>query len=95
MGPLGRQLREPTDRRAVADTFARTRLSTVAGELDWTCGPTPNIACLPLIGGQWIPGRHHTLDLALVTNAALPAVRTDREPARCSAVSESAAGLHS
>ncbi|MFG3013076.1 ABC transporter substrate-binding protein [Streptomyces cinerochromogenes] len=47
---------DPADRASVADAVARTRLDTVAGTLDWTGGPTPDIALLPLVGGQWQSG---------------------------------------
>lgn len=46
---------DPADRASVADAVARTRLDTIAGTLDWTGGPKPNIALLPLVGGQWHP----------------------------------------
>ncbi|MFI7615786.1 ABC transporter substrate-binding protein [Nonomuraea terrae] len=64
---------DPADSGAVAEAIARTRLATVAGVLDWTNGPTPNIAVLPLIGGQWLPTRHGH-ELAVVTNTAAPDV---------------------
>lgn len=64
---------DPADRRAVAQAIGRTRLDTIAGRLDWTCGPTPNIALIPLVGGQWHPARDgHRL--AVVTNTAAPDV---------------------
>ncbi|GGS76121.1 hypothetical protein GCM10010156_38600 [Planobispora rosea] len=62
---------DPTDRRAIAQAIARTRIETIAGPLDWTSGPTPNIALVPLVGGQWQETRHGH-DLAVVTNTALP-----------------------
>ncbi|WP_043628665.1 ABC transporter substrate-binding protein [Nonomuraea candida] len=70
---------DPADRRAVADAIAATRLSTIAGVLDWQAGPTPNVALVPLIGGQWRPGRHHPGDLAVVTNTALPEIPIEAE----------------
>ncbi|WP_431040643.1 ABC transporter substrate-binding protein [Streptomyces sp. P1-3] len=75
---------DPTDRRSVADAIGRLRLATMAGTLDWTSGPTPNIALVPLIGGQWRPGRDRAHELALVTNTRLPTVPLDGDvvPAR-------------
>ncbi|MBT2414731.1 ABC transporter substrate-binding protein [Streptomyces sp. ISL-12] len=64
---------DPTDRASVADALAGTRLDTIAGRLDWTRGPTPNIALLPLAGGQW----QHDAEgprLAVVSNRAHPDV---------------------
>ncbi|MFE0046853.1 ABC transporter substrate-binding protein [Streptomyces albireticuli] len=67
---------DPTDRRAVAEALGRTKLSTVAGDLDFTTGPAPGIALLPLAGGQWQPtGRGHRL--AVVSNNRLPQVPLD------------------
>jgi branched-chain amino acid transport system substrate-binding protein len=64
---------DPTDRRAIAQAITSTRITTMAGSLDWTSGPTPNIALVPLVGGQWQPtSRGH--ELALVTNTGLPEV---------------------
>ncbi|MFC6579691.1 ABC transporter substrate-binding protein [Planomonospora parontospora] len=62
---------DPTDRGAIAQAIARTRTETMAGPLDWTNGPTPNIALVPLAGGQWQETRHGH-DLAVVTSTALP-----------------------
>ncbi|WP_437034578.1 ABC transporter substrate-binding protein [Streptomyces sp. enrichment culture] len=64
---------DPTDRTSVARALAGTRLDTVAGILDWTRGPTPNVALLPLVGGQWQPGAHGPR-LVLVGNGAHPGV---------------------
>ncbi|MFI7452620.1 ABC transporter substrate-binding protein [Nonomuraea sp. NPDC049714] len=64
---------DPTDRHAIAQAISSTRITTMAGSLDWTSGPTPNIALVPLVGGQWQPtSRGH--ELALVTNTGLPEV---------------------
>ncbi|WP_197093421.1 ABC transporter substrate-binding protein [Nonomuraea sp. SBT364] len=64
---------DPADRHAVARALSRTHITTMAGSLDWTSGPTPNIALVPLAGGQWQPTRHGH-DLAVVTNTGLPEV---------------------
>ncbi|WP_437023119.1 ABC transporter substrate-binding protein [Streptomyces sp. enrichment culture] len=74
---------DPADRASVAETLAATRLDTIAGTLDWTRGPTPNIALLRLSGGQWHPGPRGPR-LAVVTNAGNPGVPLtgDLAPAR-------------
>ncbi|NSC20213.1 ABC transporter substrate-binding protein [Streptomyces albus subsp. chlorinus] len=64
---------DPTDRAAVAHTLAKTRAETVVGPLDWTRGPTPNIALLPLAGGQWQPAPNGPR-LAVVSNTRVPGV---------------------
>ncbi|MEG8277228.1 ABC transporter substrate-binding protein [Streptomyces sp. AHA2] len=58
---------DPTDRRSVAAALGATRLHTMAGLLDWTGGPVPNVATVALAGGQWQPGIRHDYELAIVT----------------------------
>ncbi|MFI9202434.1 ABC transporter substrate-binding protein [Streptomyces sp. NPDC053048] len=70
---------DPDDRFTVAAALGRTRLATVAGLLDFTTGPAPNIALLPLIGGQWRQRRGREPELAVVTNTRLPGIRPDAE----------------
>ncbi|WP_093803086.1 ABC transporter substrate-binding protein [Streptomyces sp. Wb2n-11] len=57
---------EPADPASVAAALARTRLETIAGPLDWTSGPVPNVAAVRLAAGQWQPGRRHAYELAVV-----------------------------
>ncbi|MEE1940011.1 ABC transporter substrate-binding protein [Streptomyces sp. TRM 70361] len=59
---------DPADPAAVAEVVGRTRLETIAGPLDWTAGPVPNVATVRLAGGQWQPGTRHDHELAVVTN---------------------------
>ncbi|MFD5103372.1 ABC transporter substrate-binding protein [Streptomyces albidochromogenes] len=59
---------DPADRRCVADTLGRTRLDTIAGPLDWTAGPVPNVATVALAGGQWQQGTRHDYELTVVTS---------------------------
>lgn len=70
---------DPTDRPAIAAALGRTRLPTIAGLIDFTCGPTPNVALLPLAGGQWRPGRGRRHELALVTTTRLPRLTPDAD----------------
>ncbi|MEU6117391.1 ABC transporter substrate-binding protein [Streptomyces sp. NPDC047117] len=70
---------DPHDRRSVADAVGRTRLSTTAGLLDWTSGPTPNVALVPLAGGQWKTGGHHGHELAVVANSRCPDVPVEAD----------------
>ncbi|PRX95404.1 ABC transporter substrate-binding protein [Allonocardiopsis opalescens] len=70
---------DPTDRRSVADAVGRTDLETMAGRLDWTSGPTPNVALVPLVGGQWLRGGRHPHELAVVTNTRLPELAVEAE----------------
>ncbi|MFJ9041896.1 hypothetical protein ACIRF8_35750 [Streptomyces sp. NPDC102406] len=59
---------DPTDRRAVAAALGRARMSTMAGVLDWTCGPVPNVATVALAGGQRQPGSRHDYELTVVSS---------------------------
>ncbi|MEV0122097.1 ABC transporter substrate-binding protein [Streptomyces sp. NPDC050703] len=59
---------DPTDRRSVAVAVGESRVRTIAGVLDWTAGPVPNIATVPLAGGQWQPGTRHDYELTVVTS---------------------------
>jgi branched-chain amino acid transport system substrate-binding protein len=62
-----RTAEDPTDRRSVATALGRTRLATMAGVLDWTHGPVPNVATVALAGGQWQQGTRHDYELTVVT----------------------------
>ncbi|MFJ6675021.1 ABC transporter substrate-binding protein [Actinosynnema sp. NPDC091369] len=57
---------------AVADVLASTRVATIAGVLDWTAGPAPGVAAVPLAGGQWRGGPRPAL--AVVDNRRAPLV---------------------
>ncbi|GAA2603958.1 ABC transporter substrate-binding protein [Streptomyces axinellae] len=68
---------DPHDRKAVAEAVARARLDTMAGPLDWTRGPVPNVATVRLAGGQWKKGTRHPYELSVVANSAFPELRCD------------------
>jgi len=59
---------DPADRRAVAAALGGTRLRTMAGLLDWTAGPVPNVSTVPLAGAQWQQGTRHDYELTVVTH---------------------------
>jgi branched-chain amino acid transport system substrate-binding protein len=60
------------DTTAVAGALAQLRVDTVAGPLDWTAGPVPNVATTPVVGGQWRPGRANPFELVIVSNTRHP-----------------------
>ncbi|GAA2818350.1 ABC transporter substrate-binding protein [Saccharopolyspora taberi] len=70
---------DPTDRESVAAAIGSARLETMAGPLDWTRGPVPNVATVPLVGGQWKPGGRHLRDLAVVSNRRHPEIPVEAE----------------
>lgn len=59
-------------RAGVAAVLGRTRLPTLAGVLDWTAGPVPGVATIPLAGGQWRAGPRP--ELVVVDNRRAPVV---------------------
>ncbi|SDG70664.1 ABC transporter substrate-binding protein [Klenkia brasiliensis] len=67
-----------TDGQAVVDALSSLQVSTIAGDLDWTSGPVPNVAKTPLVGGQWraSDGGEHPFDLVVVSNSEAPEIPT-------------------
>jgi branched-chain amino acid transport system substrate-binding protein len=67
--------------QAVVDAVAGLSVDTVAGTVDWSTGPFPNIAKTPLVGGQWrqTPGVEHPYELVIVTNEQAPEIPTAGE----------------
>ena len=68
---------DPAQAASVAEALGRARLETIAGPLDWTAGPVPNIATVRLSGGQWQPGRRHAYELSVVTNRQVDGLPVD------------------
>jgi branched-chain amino acid transport system substrate-binding protein len=58
---------DPATPDSIAAALYRADIDTVAGRLDWTSGPVPNVARVPLAGGQWQPSERYGYDLALIT----------------------------
>ncbi|MEU7278201.1 ABC transporter substrate-binding protein [Streptomyces sp. NPDC045431] len=67
---------DPTDPPSVTAALATTRLHTMAGLLDWTSGPVPNVATIRLSGGQWQRGRTHPYELVVVDPRGVPGLRS-------------------
>ncbi|MFD1831148.1 ABC transporter substrate-binding protein [Streptomyces desertarenae] len=68
---------DPTQPASVAEALGRARLETVAGPLDWTAGPVPNVATVRLAGGQWQPGRRHDWELRTVASRRVEGLSPD------------------
>jgi branched-chain amino acid transport system substrate-binding protein len=45
---------DPTNKQAVAHAIATLNTVTIAGKVDFTSGPVPNVAPGPIIGSQWV-----------------------------------------
>ncbi|MFB9903610.1 ABC transporter substrate-binding protein [Allokutzneria oryzae] len=69
-----RAARSP-ERAAVAEALAKTTVDTIAGRLDWTSGPVPAVARVPLAGGQW--RMRERPELRVVANDQVPAAVCD------------------
>jgi len=46
----------PKDKAAVAQAIAGLKTDTIAGLVDFTSGPVPNVAHGPILGTQWVKG---------------------------------------
>lgn len=66
------------DKAAINEALNGLKVSTLAGDLDWSAGPTPNVAKTLLTGGQWrqVEGGEFPFDLAIVSNVTAPSVPT-------------------
>lgn len=59
---------------AIREAIASTNLDTIVGLIRWGNGPVKNVAKTPLVGGQWVKGKKHRFDLAIVSNQLAPSV---------------------
>lgn len=72
---------ESIEGQAIIDAVSELSVDTVAGTVDWSSGPFPNIAKTPLVGGQWrqTPGGENPFELVIVTNEQAPEIPTAGE----------------
>lgn len=66
------------DQGAINEALKGLKVSTLAGDLDWSAGPTPNVAVTMLTGGQWrsTDGGEFPFDITITSNAISPSVPT-------------------
>lgn len=71
----------PHDKKAVAKAIAGLKVVSIAGEVDWTSGPVPNVASGPIIGTQWVKsaGGKHQFDYVITENVTDPNVPVQAE----------------
>ncbi|TDP31911.1 ABC transporter substrate-binding protein [Nocardia ignorata] len=74
---------DPTDPDAIANALHRTDIRTMAGRLDWTSGPVPGVAVVPLAGGQWQVTAGHAYDLAVITPGSVEGLRPTADLVVC------------
>ena len=68
---------DPTDKAAVAKALSTLKTTTMAGKVDFTSGPVPNVSPGPIIGAQWVKapaGSKFKLDYVVTEHATDPNV---------------------
>jgi branched-chain amino acid transport system substrate-binding protein len=68
---------DPKSKEAVAKSIATLNTVTIAGKVDFTSGPVPNVSPGPIIGTQWVKapeGSKFPLDYVVTENATDPNV---------------------
>ena len=54
-------------------------METIVGPISWKNGPVPNVAKVPLVGGQWRRGDGGAYELVIVSNSIAKQIpRADR-----------------
>lgn len=72
-----KQAADPKNKETVAKSIATLNTVTIAGKVDFTSGPFPNISPGPIIGTQWVrapEGSKFPLDYVVTENATDPNV---------------------
>jgi branched-chain amino acid transport system substrate-binding protein len=65
------------DKAAVAKALSTLKTTTMAGKVDFTSGPVPNISPGPIIGAQWVKaaaGSKFKLEYVVTEHATDPNV---------------------
>ena len=67
---------DPKSKDAVAKSLATLKTTTIAGAVDFTAGPVPNVASGPIIGTQWVKssGGKFKFDYVVTEHATDPNV---------------------
>jgi branched-chain amino acid transport system substrate-binding protein len=62
---------DPKNKAEVAKALSTLKTTTIAGAVDFTSGPVPNVAHGPIIGMQWVKSADgkHTYDLVVTENS--------------------------
>lgn len=72
-----KQASDPKSKEAVAKSLSVLNTVTIAGKVDFTSGPVPNVSPGPIIGTQWVKapeGSKFPLDYVVTENATDPNV---------------------
>jgi branched-chain amino acid transport system substrate-binding protein len=68
---------DPANKAALAKAISTLKTTTIAGKVDFTSGPVPNVSPGPIIGTQWVKapaGSKFKLDFVVTENATDPNV---------------------
>lgn len=66
---------DPKDKAAVSQAIAGLKTDTIAGVVDFTSGPVPNVASGPILGTQWVKGEGEwPVEYVMTENATDPNV---------------------
>jgi branched-chain amino acid transport system substrate-binding protein len=60
---------DPKDKEAVVEAIKTTDMQTIVGPINWKSGPVPNVAKVPLVGGQWRKNDAGAYELVIVSNS--------------------------
>jgi len=67
------------DKASIVAAIKETKIDTIAGPVDWSTGPVPNVSKTPLVGGQWIKGERFPYELEIVNNSTAPEIELTGE----------------
>lgn len=65
---------DPKDHDSVAHELTTMKISGMSGALDFTTGPVPGVALIPITGAQWRPGKTFPWEMYIVDNSQIPTV---------------------
>ena len=62
------------DHDEVAHKLTTMKISGMSGALDFTAGPVPGVALIPITGAQWRPGKTFPWEMFIIDNSQIPIV---------------------
>jgi branched-chain amino acid transport system substrate-binding protein len=67
---------DPKDKNAVADAIGKINMQSIVGPINFTSGPAPNVAFMPVFPTQWQKGTgKYPYELVIVDNTLAPDVK--------------------
>jgi branched-chain amino acid transport system substrate-binding protein len=65
---------DPKDHDDVAHQLTTMKINGMSGALDFTTGPVPGVALIPITGAQWRPGTTFPWEMYIIDNSQIPMV---------------------